>query len=135
MLTNTINTNQIFNASTNGVLTQNSTTAGTPTPALDLDSLKVGGNFAAEILITGAGTVTVGYLCSNDGVNFIKPCISSALTTALVLASGLTATGGVGSDGEYFIPITNLPVCKYLKLYATETNVGAAAISLTLSMQ
>ena len=117
-------------------VTQNTTSASYPRAGIDLDLNNVQGSFGAQVIITGDGTATIGFECSNDGENWIKPSASSAANTALTIATGLTKTGGPGSNGKYFFPITNIPACKWIRFYGSETaNSANVTINMTLSFQ
>lgn len=73
---------------------------------------------------SGSGTLTIDYLVSNDGTNFVDPSgIDNDITT------GFTYNSGDGSDGEDLLPFSP-PSCKYLKIRATNTN-ASGNITLT----
>lgn len=128
-----IQTNKVLN---DVAVTQNTTSASYPTAGIDMDLNNVQGSFGAQVVITGDGTATLGFECSNDGENWIKPSISSASTAALTIATGLTKTGGPGSNGKYFFPITNIPACQKIRFYASETaNSANVTVNMTLSFQ
>uniref|UniRef100_A0A6M3J998 Uncharacterized protein n=1 Tax=viral metagenome TaxID=1070528 RepID=A0A6M3J998_9ZZZZ len=73
---------------------------------------------------SGSGTLTVDYLVSNDGTNFVDPSgIDNDITT------GFTYNSGDGSDGEDLL-VFSPPSCKWLKIRATNTNASG---NITLS--
>lgn len=126
-------TNQVINSIE---ITKNTSSASYPSGGIDLDENNCQGSFGAQVIITGDGTATLGFECSNDGENWIKPSASAAPNTALTIATGLTKTGGPGSNGKYFFPITNIPACKFIKFYGSETaNSANVTINMTLSFQ
>lgn len=120
----------------NGIaITQNTTTSLTNPPYLSLDQNNTGGYFSVIVSTVGAGTVTLGYLVSKTGVagTWVKPSTAAALTTPLTLITGLTATGGPDSDGNFAFQIENINTTDYIGFYATEENVGAVT-SLTFDI-
>jgi len=128
-----IQTNKVLN---DVEVTKNTSSASYPTAGIDMDLNNVQGSFGAQVVITGDGTATLGFECSNDGTNWIKPSASAAANTALTIATGLTKTGGPGSNGKYFFPITNIPACKLIRFYGSETaNSANVTINMTLSFQ
>jgi hypothetical protein len=79
--------------------------------------LKANGYFAAQITVTGSGTIKVEYLCSNDGVTYVEP------EGASDIVSGMTA----GTKYVAFQP----PVSRYQKIKVTETG-GASTATVTV---
>lgn len=73
---------------------------------------------------SGSGTLTVDYLTSNDGTNFVDPSgIDNDITT------GFTYNSGDGTDGEDLL-VFSPPSCKWLKIRAVNTNASG---NITLS--
>lgn len=83
------------------------------TSAIDLYGVR--GYFSIQYAITDNGTLTLSYLLSNDGTNYLLPSGSN------VIATGLTKTSGPGADGKDILPLTP-PVARFLKFVATETS-------------
>lgn len=134
MATNTITmSNQVIPTVT---VSASATSAQFPPQGISIDSIKIEGFLSAQVTVTGSGTVTVGAVCSADGMTYVKPSTSTAPSTALTIATGLTATGGPDSDGKYYIPITQLPASAYLKFYVKETGgANSATVSVTIAAQ
>ena len=109
----------------NVAITQNNAVNG----SLDLARYSTEGFFSAQIEVVGAGNVTVTWLASNNGTDFITPSGASALFTAF------GASSGEGSDGKSIVSFDPL-LCRYLKLVATEQNAGAiTSIDIWLAIQ
>ena len=88
------------------------------TYTLDLGRYNVEGFFSMQIVVVGAGNVTVIWSASNDGTNFVTPADTADIFTAFA------ATSGPGSDGIDIASFDPL-LCKYMKFTATEQNAGA----------
>jgi hypothetical protein len=116
-------------------VTQNTTSASLPAGGLDMNVSGVDGYFSAEITVTGAGSATIGYECSSDGATWFKPSTQAAADTAITVATGFDASGGPDSDGKYYMQLTNIPTCNFLRFYVTEENVGAVTVTMTLIEQ
>ena len=120
-------------------VTQNTTSASLPASGVNMNlndnDSGTDGYFAAEITVTGAGSCTIGYEISGDGVTFRKPSTQAAPDTALTITTGFDASGGPDSDCEYVMQLNNIPTCNYLRFYVTEENVGAAVVTMKLIRQ
>lgn len=128
-----ITKNTVFSALS---VAASATSNSEPKQGLNLSDIGVEGYFSAEIVITGTGTATIGYEVSSDGANWEKPSTTGAISTALTLATGLTAGGGPASNGRYFMQLTNIPTTEWLRFYITETGTSnAVVVTLTLIMQ
>ncbi len=96
---------------------------------LDLSRYSTEGFFSAQIELAGAGNVNVTFAISNNGTDYITPSGAAALFTAF------DATSGEGSDGKSIVSF-DPPLCRYLKLIATEQNAGAiTALDIWLAIQ
>jgi len=92
------------------------------TAAIDLAAFANTFKFSAQIIdLTGDGTMTLEYLCSNDNINFVAPAGNDIVT-------GWNKDSGPGADGQSAPIEFEPPMCKYLKLKATETG-GANIIT------
>lgn len=90
--------------------------------AIDLTHTK--GYFSIQYEITGDGTLTISYLLSNDGTNFMLPSTGSNIGTSL------TKTSGPGSGGKDIIAFTPV-LANFIKFKATETG-GANSATITM---
>ena len=94
------------------------------TAAIDLALYANTFKFSAQLDMAGDGTMTLEYLCSNDNINFVAPAGNDIVT-------GWLKTDGPGGDGQTAPIEFEPPMCKYLKLKATETG-GANTITPTV---
>ena len=96
---------------------------------LDLARYSTEGFFSAQIEVVGAGNVTLTYAISNNGDDYITPTGTSALFTAF------GASSGESSDGKSIVSF-DPPLCRFLKIIATEQNAGAiSAIDVWMAIQ
>jgi len=94
---------------------------------IDLNTYKPDGDFSLQIAVSGDGTASIAYQCSNDGVNYFAPEGSSALFANWTKTSGTT---GGGIDG--FTP----ELGRYIRFVVTETGTSAnVVISAWLAMR
>jgi hypothetical protein len=109
----------LFNAAT---ITQNGDSTSS---AVDLKRYKATGYFSVEVVVT-AGTLTVEYLLSNDGTNYIEPASASDIAT------GLTSTNGPGGAGVHHYSFQPEPG-RFMKIKVSETgNSEAGGVTVTL---
>ena len=89
-----------------------------------IDSRHLDGVCSVQYEITGDGTLTLEYLLSLDGVNYITPSGATEIGTSLTKLSGTA-----GKDVLEFTP----EAARYMKILATETGTADTAI-LTLTL-
>ena len=89
---------------------------------VDVGKMELNGYFTLYVEITGDGTVTLEYVTSDDGTNYVEP------TGAKDVATGYVKTSGPGSDGKDFLPVYPMRA-PYIGIRATETG---AANSVTI---
>lgn len=101
--------------------------SGNSTSDIDLRRMNAEGFFSIQYQITGDGTVTIDYLESNDGSNFVDPEDD--------IDTGFTKTGGPNSDGIDLQPFEpNL--CGVLRIRITETGgVNGVVASAWVAVQ
>ena len=75
------------------------------------------GVYSLQFAVSGSGTAKFEYNLTNDYSSYIEP------STAVDIASGITATSGPGSDGKDIVSFSPLPAAS-MKIVVTET--GAA---------
>lgn len=92
---------------------------------IDLRGLNLQGSFSLHYKITGAGTLSLLFLQSNDGDDITKATDFVLPSTGSEIGTGLT----VGSD---LLPI-NMEISDYLIIRATETG-GASTATLTANL-
>ena len=93
--------------------------------AYDMGTYALGGAFSVQYTCTGAGaSVTIGYLLSNDGTNFVKS------TGGYTIVTDTDEDSGTDLDGKDLL-VFSPDMGRFIKLYALETG-GAAGITLTL---
>ena len=121
-MTKRIEKNRVFDST---LVAASATSTDRVGSTINMAQYGVDGSFAAQITVSGSGTATIGFKCStDDDINFYTPSASTAISTALTIGAGLTATGSPSSDGNYYIPITNIPLCKEMSFYITETGTS-----------
>ena len=100
---------QVFDLNLGGILQNASATSG----IIDLSTCDNCHKFSVQYIMTatGAPEVTLEYLASNDGINYV---------------AGGIATGQLKGTSlpDEFTP----PICRFLKLKATEENVAAVTL-------
>ena len=94
--------------------------------AVDLGAIKPNGYFSLQVTLSGSGTGKGEYLLSNDGITYLEPSSASDIFT------GLTATGGPGSDGADIYSFSP-EIARYLKIKITETG-GSSSITVTTTL-
>jgi len=95
--------------------------------AVDMTNKK--GVICLQLQLEGAGTVSVNYAMSNDESTYRLPADSDAEEY-----TGLTATGGYGSDGHYFLPLNNIKPGKSLQIGINEVSAGSAVTATAILM-
>ena len=132
MSTNIVRSNKIISAVSTAA---SGTSASYPEAGFSFKENGSPSTYALQVVVTGSGTATIGYKCSSNGTDFYKPSLAASASTALVVAAGLTASGGPDSDGKYYFSIS-APVCDSIKFYVTETGASSAVIvTATLCFQ
>lgn len=100
--------------------------ANSSSTAVDLAAIKPEGHFSLQIALSGSGTAKGEYTISNDGNTYIEP------SSATDIFTGLTATGGPGSDGKNIYPF-HPELARYIKIKITETG-GSSSITVTATL-
>jgi hypothetical protein len=96
---------------------------------INLSSYRPNGYFSIQVALTGDGTAKFEYLLSNDGTNYLEPSSASDIGT------GLTKTGGPGSDGKEIYSFSP-ELAKHMKIKVTETGgANSITVTVTLSLQ
>jgi len=90
--------------------------------AFDIQSPVSGenGNFSAQLVITGDGTLAVGYVCSNDGITYLAAEDTYSGTIYTPIATALTKTSGPVADGNVMIGFKP-QFARYYKMSVAET--------------
>jgi hypothetical protein len=89
--------------------------------AIDLNNYRAAGTFAAQLQVSGPGSVKVEYQVAINGTDYVEP------TGASDVFSGFCATNGPGADGKgiaSFAPV----VARYLRLKLTSTGVTTNSV-------
>jgi len=96
--------------------------------AIDLGTYGQNYDFSIQVAISGAGTsVCMGYLLSNDGINFVRS------TNSNNIVAGSTAFHdkcGVNKNGKDLVRFTPVPLARFMKIEAWES-LGASDATLT----
>lgn len=82
--------------------------------------------FSLQMALSGDGTITLSYLVSVDGTNFLTP------TGASDIGASLTKTSGPGSDGKDIFSF-NPELAPFIKVKATETG-STNGVTLTADL-
>lgn len=88
-------------------------------PAIDLGGCQNVSRFSVQYIITatGAPEFKIEYLSSNDGINYVSPGALAEIVTGKV-------KGDTPSLPTSFTP----PLCRWLKLIATETGTSDSGV-------
>lgn len=85
----------------------------------DISNKAQSGMFSIQVIvsdISASTSITITYLLSLNGVNFVTPSNANAIATAIDVSSGLNQI-------YTFEP----EICKWLQIRVTENNTGAVA--------
>jgi len=87
------------------------------------------GVYSLQFAVSGSGTAKFEYNITNDYTTYLEP------STAVDIASGITATSGPGSDGKDIVSFSPLPAAS-IKIVVTETGTtNTTTVSAWLATQ
>lgn len=97
---------------------------------VNLSNILAVGQLGIQLGVTGDGIITVSYLLSINGADFIP-----ADGTGVDVLTEFTKTGGPDSDGKFMYPLGPM-VAPEIKIKITETGgADPATVSLWLAVQ
>lgn len=97
-------------------------------------SRKLIGNWSAQIIVTGPGTITnLALEASNNGVDFSRPMLSTGARMGYI-ASSFATNSGAAADGKDVIQFAP-PVARFYRLTASEAGIGAVTTTVTVAAQ
>ena len=87
------------------------------------------GVYSLQYEVSGSGTAKFEYNITNDYTTYLEP------STAVDIATGITATSGPGSDGKDIVSFSPLPAAS-IKIVVTETGAtNTTTVSAWLATQ
>jgi len=87
------------------------------------------GVYSLQFAVSGSGTAKFEYNLTNNYLDYIEP------STAVDIASGITATSGPGSNGKDIVSFSPLPAAS-IKIVVTETGgANTTTVSAWLATQ
>lgn len=90
-------------------------------------AIDIAGFFSIQAVISGDGTLSIGYVCSNDGVTYRAPEGEYSGSNFAPILTGLTKTSGASSDGKIIFQF-NPHFAKFYKIVAVETGTANDAV-------